>query len=231
MSNHTKDETTTMKASAAPEEEEEEDDIVKLQEEIRKMEEEAARISQQTEELKSASSSSHNVPGSEKTLDPSKHKKDSAANATAADDEDEGNANAKKSTDGFSIYVGQVEYSATPEELLAHFQPCGVVERVTIVCDKMTGHSKGYAYIEFQTEEAMKNAVKLNGSTFKDRELKVMMKRVNEPGYHYRGGGGGRFPGGGRGGRGGRFPGGRGRGRGRFHGGGRGGGYHPYSYY
>lgn len=42
-----------------------------------------------------------------------------------------------------SIYVGQVDYAATPEELLAHFEACGTVERVTIVCDKMTGRPKG----------------------------------------------------------------------------------------
>ena len=42
-----------------------------------------------------------------------------------------------------SIYVGQVDYSATPEELLSHFEACGTVERVTIVCDKMTGRPKG----------------------------------------------------------------------------------------
>jgi RNA recognition motif. (a.k.a. RRM, RBD, or RNP domain) len=49
-----------------------------------------------------------------------------------------------------SVYVGQVDYSATPEELLAHFEACGTVERVTIVCDKMTGRPKGFAYLEFQ---------------------------------------------------------------------------------
>jgi polyadenylate-binding protein 2 len=41
-------------------------------------------------------------------------------------------------------YVGQVEYTASPGELQAHFAPCGVVERVTVVCDPITGHSKGY---------------------------------------------------------------------------------------
>lgn len=49
-----------------------------------------------------------------------------------------------------SIYVGQVDYSTTPEELLAHFESCGTVERVTIVCDKFTGRPKGFAYLEFQ---------------------------------------------------------------------------------
>ena len=40
-------------------------------------------------------------------------------------------------------YVGQVDYEATAEELQAHFAPCGVINRVTIICDKITGHSKG----------------------------------------------------------------------------------------
>ena len=42
-----------------------------------------------------------------------------------------------------SVYVGQVDYSATPEELLSHFEACGTVDRVTIVCDKFTGRPKG----------------------------------------------------------------------------------------
>jgi len=152
--------------------------------------------------------------------------------------------------DGCSIYVGQVDYNATPEELLAHFGACGTVERVTIVCDKMTGRPKGFAYIEFETEDAVENAVKLDGSTFKDRVIKVTHKRVNDPNFYYAqdpGGGRGRGRGGFRGGRGGGasgrvgggFRGGRGARRGGFRGGGRGGrgggyggggggAYHPY---
>lgn len=49
----------------------------------------------------------------------------------------------KPARDGCSIYVGQVDYSATPEDLLKHFEACGTVERVTIVCDKYTGRPKG----------------------------------------------------------------------------------------
>ena len=40
-------------------------------------------------------------------------------------------------------YVGQVDYEATPEELRAHFAACGTINRVTILCDKFTGHPKG----------------------------------------------------------------------------------------
>ena len=81
--------------------------------------------------------------------------------------------------------------------------------------------------MEFDNEAAVENAIKLDGSEFKGRQLKVTSKRVNQPGMGAtaaRGGRGGGF----RGGRGGAFRGGRGRGRGGFRGGGRGGGYHPY---
>jgi polyadenylate-binding protein 2 len=55
----------------------------------------------------------------------------------------------KMETDNRSVYVGNVDYSSTAEELEAHFQGCGSVERVTILCDKFTGHPKGFAYVEF----------------------------------------------------------------------------------
>ena len=38
--------------------------------------------------------------------------------------------------DSRSVYVGQVDYSATPEELQEHFAACGTVNRVTILCDR-----------------------------------------------------------------------------------------------
>lgn len=109
-----------------------------------------------------------------------------------------------------------------------------------------------YSILITQTEDAVENAVKLDGSTFKDRVIKVTHKRVNDPNFYYTqdtGGGRGRGRGGFRGGRGGGAPGrvgggfrgGRGARRGGFRGGGRGGrgggggyggggggAYHPY---
>ncbi len=37
----------------------------------------------------------------------------------------------------------QVDYGATPEEIQQHFSSCGSINRVTILCDKFTGHPKG----------------------------------------------------------------------------------------
>ena len=60
----------------------------------------------------------------------------------------------------FSIYVGQVDYSATPEELVSHFGACGTIERVTIVCDKMTGRPKGECEIRAATRTPYEDKAK-----------------------------------------------------------------------
>ncbi|KAF1314642.1 Polyadenylate-binding protein 2, partial [Globisporangium splendens] len=135
-------------------------------------------------------------------------------------------AAAQQVMDDNSIYIGQVDYGSTPEELQALFQSCGTINRVTILCDKFTGQPKGYAYIEFASRDAVESAILLNDTMFRGRQLKVTPKRQNVRGYNFSRGG----RGGGRGGRGGR---GRGRGRGPMRGGFRGGrgggrGFHPY---
>jgi polyadenylate-binding protein 2 len=49
----------------------------------------------------------------------------------------------KEDIDGRSVFVGNVDYSTSPEELQAHFQSCGSINRVTILLDKFTGQPKG----------------------------------------------------------------------------------------
>lgn len=136
----------------------------------------------------------------------------------------------KEDVDSRSIFVGNVDYSASPEEIQAHFQSCGSINRVTILLDKYTGQPKGYAYVEFTEPSLVAQALVLNDSVFKGRNIKVVPKRTNIPGMSrgrgrggYRGGGRGHY-GGGYGGRGGYNP------RGGYRGGyrGRGRGYNPY---
>jgi len=88
----------------------------------------------------------------------------------------------KMEVDGRSIYVGNVEYGATAEELEAHFHGCGAINRVTILCDKFTGHPKGFAYIEFTDKDSVQTSLALDDSLFKGRQIKVMPKRTNRPG-------------------------------------------------
>ncbi|XP_034898595.1 polyadenylate-binding protein 2-like [Populus alba] len=87
----------------------------------------------------------------------------------------------KEEVDSRSIYVGNVDYSCTPEEVQQHFQSCGTVNRVTILTDKF-GQPKGFAYVEFVEVDAIQNALLLNESELHGRQLKVSAKRTNVPG-------------------------------------------------
>lgn len=128
---------------------------------LREMEEEAAKLKDIQEQ--SSAELSGNPAGAAAV----------GAGAAAAAGGPAAAAAATAETDARSIYVGSVDYSATPEELQAHFADCGTVNRVTILCNKFTGHPKGYAYIEFADEDGVKNATILNDSMFKDRQIKV----------------------------------------------------------
>ncbi|KAI1207133.1 uncharacterized protein F4807DRAFT_462866 [Annulohypoxylon truncatum] len=139
----------------------------------------------------------------------------------------------RSDVDSRSIFVGNVDYSVSPEEIQAHFQSCGSINRVTILLDKFTGQPKGYAYVEFTEPSLVAQALVLNDSVLKGRNIKVTPKRTNIPGLSRgrggrgRGGFGGPGRGGYMGGRGGYMP------RGGFYRGGyrgraRGGGFNPY---
>ncbi|KIY94017.1 Polyadenylate-binding protein 2 [Monoraphidium neglectum] len=151
---------------------------------------------------------------------------------------------AKQEADSRSVYVGNVDYGTTPEELQLHFQGCGTVNRVTILTDPY-GNPKGFAYIEFLEADAVDNALTMDASEIRGRAIKVLRKRTNVPGLKARGRGRGRGRGGYGGyggdggyggyggGYGGGYYGGRGggyvpRGRGGYRGRGRGRGYSPY---
>lgn len=88
--------------------------------------------------------------------------------------------------DGRSIYVGNVDYSVTVDDLTTHFGSCGTIARCTILCDKWTGHPKGFAYLEFADPAAVAKAVaEMNETLLKNRVIKVLPKRTNIHGYHY----------------------------------------------
>ncbi|XP_053401624.1 polyadenylate-binding protein 2-B-like [Mercenaria mercenaria] len=88
----------------------------------------------------------------------------------------------KIETDTRSIYVGNVDYGATAEELEQHFHGCGSINRVTIQCDKFTGHPKGFAYVEFADKDSVATSLALDDSLFRGRQIKVFAKRTNRPG-------------------------------------------------
>ncbi|KAJ6754674.1 hypothetical protein OIU79_027310 [Salix purpurea] len=87
----------------------------------------------------------------------------------------------REEVDSRSVFVGNVDYLCTPEEVQQHFQACGTINRVTIRSDKY-GQPKGYAYVEFLESVAVQEALLLNESELHGRQLKVTVKRTNLPG-------------------------------------------------
>jgi len=131
------------------------------------------------------------------------------------------------------IYVGNLPYEATEQDLSEAFAEFGEVETVNIVADKFTGRSRGFAFVDMPTKAEGEAAVEgLNGKALLNRNLVVNEARPREDrgggggGGGYGGGGGGYGGGGGGyGGGGGGYGGGGGGGRGGRGGGGRGGRY------
>jgi RNA recognition motif-containing protein len=112
-----------------------------------------------------------------------------------------------------NIFVGNLSYQTTQDELEAIFAAYGAVEKVSMVRDRDTGQPRGFAFVEMtNSAEAAKAISELNGREMNGRALNVNEARPRE---QRSGGGGNRFGGGG-GGRGGnRGGGGGGFGRGR----------------
>merc|ERR1719348_563396 len=88
----------------------------------------------------------------------------------------------KMEVDARSVYVGNVDYGSTAEELEQHFHGCGSIQRVTILCNKFNGSPKGFAYVEFTDKDSVDTAMALDDSLFRGRQIKVLPKRTNKPG-------------------------------------------------
>src|SRR3954454_9735310 len=109
-----------------------------------------------------------------------------------------------------NIFVGNLSFRTTQDELFAAFSQFGAVERVNIVTDRDSGQSRGFAFVEMTERRDAENAIaSLNGADLNGRAM-----NVNEARPKPQGGGGGGFGGGGggrgRGGNGGGGGGGRG---------------------
>ncbi|MDD3473750.1 MAG: RNA recognition motif domain-containing protein [Desulfomonilaceae bacterium] len=98
-----------------------------------------------------------------------------------------------------NIYVGNLSFSATEDELKGLFQSYGTVDSAKIISDQFTGRSRGFGFIEMTNrEEGLKAIEELDSKDFNGRSLKVNEAR---PKTNSRGGGGPRRDGGGGGGR------------------------------
>lgn len=98
---------------------------------------------------------------------------------------------------GKRLYVGNLPYTITDEELSELFSQTGTVESAKVITDKYSGRSKGFGFVEMATdEEAQAGIQKWNGQEYGGRKLNVNEARPQED--RPRGGGGGGGGGGGR---------------------------------
>jgi cold-inducible RNA-binding protein len=121
------------------------------------------------------------------------------------------------------IYVGNLSYDTTEDDLRTLFAQAGAVASVALIKDRDTGQSKGFAFVEMSNQAEAEKAIQtFNGYTLANRPLKVNLARPREErsfggggGYgDRRGGGGGGYNRGGPGGGNPRGPGGKARGGG-----------------
>ncbi len=94
------------------------------------------------------------------------------------------------------LYVGNLPYAATEDELKGHFSQAGTVTSVALIKDRATGRAKGFGFVEMATaEEAQKAISMFNGQDFMGRTITVNVARPREErprNFGDRRGGGGR---------------------------------------
>lgn len=99
---------------------------------------------------------------------------------------------------GKKIYVGNIPFKATEEDIRDLFSQNGEVESVKIITDAHSGQSKGFGFVEMVTEQDAQKAITvLNGAAFMERTLSVAEAKPQAPregrgGYGRRSGSGGR---------------------------------------
>ena len=95
-----------------------------------------------------------------------------------------------------NIYVGNLPWTATQDDLVQLFSQYGTVEKTQIISDRETGRSRGFGFVEMSTEEEAQKAIDaLHESPYNGRPLTVNIAKPREAGGG--GGGGGRRGGGG----------------------------------
>ncbi len=103
-----------------------------------------------------------------------------------------------------TIYVGNLNYKVGEQDLNELFSAYGEVQSVSLISDKFTGRSKGFAFVEMDDADGNQAIEQLHDTEFMDRTLVVNEARPREPrqggGGGNRGGGGDRRRGGGGGG-------------------------------
>jgi RNA recognition motif-containing protein len=81
-----------------------------------------------------------------------------------------------------NIFVGNLAYTTTENDLRQLFEQYGVVDKINVITDRDTGRSKGFGFVEMPDSAAAKAAIQgLNGKELEDRALTVNEAKPREP--------------------------------------------------
>ena len=72
-----------------------------------------------------------------------------------------------------NVYVGNLSWNTTEDELKQHFESIGPVAKARVILDKETHRSRGFGFIEFRNDEDAQKALALDGTDFDGRSLRV----------------------------------------------------------
>lgn len=79
------------------------------------------------------------------------------------------------------LYVGNLAFTTTDEDVQILFGQAGVVKSVSVIKDRETGRSRGFAFVEMDTADAAQEAIsQFNGIQFQGRQIKVNIARPRE---------------------------------------------------
>lgn len=93
-----------------------------------------------------------------------------------------------------SIYVGNLSYEVTKEDLTTVFEEYGTVSRVSLPSDRETGRPRGFGFVEMGSEDEESKAIEnLDGAEWMGRELRVNKARPRDNNRSSSGGGGRRY--------------------------------------
>lgn len=93
------------------------------------------------------------------------------------------------------LYVGNLPYTATDEQLSGHFAQAGKVVSAVVIIDRQTGRSKGFGFVEMSSADEAKKAIEMfnekdfEGRTIVVNEARPLKPRTFQPGGDFRGGG------------------------------------------
>ena len=83
--------------------------------------------------------------------------------------------------DNREIYVGNLAWAATEDDLTAAFDNFGFIEQIKLIRDRETGKSRGFAFIRFRDKVGAEAALTMNGQGLAGRELRVRLATPKPP--------------------------------------------------